>query len=691
MRTSLLLGLLFVPTTWAATLPVTFTQQPTAKDVALGQAQSLHYTIANQLKNHAVPIKSIKVINQGDKQADNSFQLKTTCKAVLAPGGTCSIDIQTKELKEGVTKRLLSIDYDGRAPLTSGISFNSSLADYTVLVYIIGSNLEDDDNSASFNISQMAMVGSSPKLNIVLETGGAKKAGWQTVQRKIVYPNSVQFITDLGKINMGATSTIQSFINWGITQYPAKKYMLVFWNHGGGPNGGYGDRQNPATLKALTKAVQQASLATNTTFELLGFDTCLMGNAEVVSSLYPYTRYFIGSEDLEPGKGWSYNTFLNYIVKNPQTNGLNLGKVIVDGFTAQNKGDSTTLSVIDSSKVPALNDALSSFALASQQYITDVSTWKEFAFKRLDAPDYSTSVWDKDSYDLVDLVTFASKVKTIPNLNAVATNLENAVRQAVRYFKNSPNRNPSSWGLTVYFPSIMAEYVTTYPNSMDNFSVPYTDFVTNYHLFYNNNKNALVTHFTSINPDATGYVGEVDGGADMLYAGVGRSNCHQTLPCIATIQENVNRTGNQVIFSESTYDSQWPMLNGTPILLIPNDDDTFLVPVKLADSDDVGYLDVLKTGNTYSVRGFQQSAGGPNTAQGKLSPISPDDKFHPRVYVMDGADWRLESYDNITLTSPFTITQNSLTSINDLNEFRFLAEDVTGALVHSAAAAFPRT
>ena len=32
---------------------------------------------------------------------------------------------------------------------------------------------------------------------------------------------------------MGSQTTLQSFVNWGMEEYPAEKTGLVLWNHGG--------------------------------------------------------------------------------------------------------------------------------------------------------------------------------------------------------------------------------------------------------------------------------------------------------------------------------------------------------------------------------------------------------------------------------------------------------------------------
>lgn len=46
--------------------------------------------------------------------------------------------------------------------------------DYTILVYMIGSDMESDFHMASDDIQEMMDAGSSLNVNVVLQTGGAK-------------------------------------------------------------------------------------------------------------------------------------------------------------------------------------------------------------------------------------------------------------------------------------------------------------------------------------------------------------------------------------------------------------------------------------------------------------------------------------------------------------------------------------
>lgn len=685
---------------WAV-LPLEFTSVPKVTNMALGQKQALQYTIRNQVKTQVLPL-NIRLLNRGDAQSNSAVKFTTTCGATLAPNATCSITVALDGVGAGKINRLLSIDYNGRAPLISPIRLSVSKAQYTVLVYIIGSNLEDEDGQATFNINQMAMVGSSEKMNIILETGGADKEGWKHVLRKIVYPGSVSVLEDLGipeptPPGMGDPQMIEEFVQWGVNSYPANKYILIFWDHGGGPNGGFGDDDNIASLKDVVHAVQGAVANTGKTFELIGFDTCLLGTVEVASGLAPYANYFVASEDIEPGSGWQYNTFLHYMKTHLSATGLDIGKVIVDGFTEQNQGKSTTLSVIDNQEIPALLNAVKNFGEKLHAFLNVgnvVDRWKEIAFPRIKSPDYSTSMWDKKSTDVVDMYMFALNIKNgIKNdqdVKLAAQNLMDATNNAVKYLKNSPNRDNSSWGLSIYFPSIMNQYKTSYPDNVTPFfPSEYTDLVSAYHAVYTNNKASLVAQFTNIGFLGDVYNADITGSYYEVFAGVGYNDCGGSVgPCIMSIQRDVDKTSvsGKVSFDSAAQANTWPLINGVPVLLIPDDEDVFLVPVA------GGYLSILKTGDQYNVQGFQNTAGSVNTA-GKLERIADGRVFSLNALRITGSPsaptWQFAAAMDRKITAPFQVAFGPLPNDANFNAFRFISEDLTGALSYSDEAVYP--
>jgi len=266
--------------------------------------------------------------------------------------------------------------------LRKGISFNTinlsanNLADYTLLVYMIGSDLEAKSYAATKNIQQMENPGSSPKINVIVETGGGTNQtklndkrfiDFTVVQRHKILHNKVQTLVNLGKKDMGNPQTLSDFIVWGISNFPAKKYAVVLWDHGSGLNG-FGQDLNFHNDILTPVELKQAFLATefltNTKFELIGFDACAMSSLEVATRLQNATHYLVASEEVEPTWGWNYTAIIQNLSANSSQPGSLLGKVIVDSYLRSSKYLSTvedfgadkevTLAVIDMSKISGL-------------------------------------------------------------------------------------------------------------------------------------------------------------------------------------------------------------------------------------------------------------------------------------------------------------------------------------------------
>ena len=65
---------------------------------------------------------------------------------------------------------------------------------------------------------------------------------------------------------------------------------------------------------------------------MIGLDACLMGQLEVFTALEPYARYAVASEETEPSLGWAYTDFLKGLNQNPDMNGAQLGRLIVESY-----------------------------------------------------------------------------------------------------------------------------------------------------------------------------------------------------------------------------------------------------------------------------------------------------------------------------------------------------------------------
>lgn len=350
-----------------------------------------------------------------------------------------------------------------------GGSSSSSGPTTTILVYLEGTNLEanPDFPAAKNNITEMLAAASSPNVNIVLTTGAADKAvpgddvdNWRRVRRYLVRNHKLVLLDDtLGAINMGNPQVLTDFITWGQDTYAADNYVLVFWDHGGGAQGGFGGNAEPTaasyasnlTVQQLKDAVEKAvGNRPERRFELVAFDACLMATLEVADAFMGTARYLAASQELEPGSGWDWTGFVNYVVANPGADGAALGGAIADSYQAKmNKegvGDLITFSVTNLAKVPRINDALAAFSRVQNGLLSGgraLTAWSNLAMARSRATDFAG-----EGVDLSGMVNNQLTASDGPE----GLELENAVKDAVVKTVQGPYTR-AVLGLNVMFPT----------------------------------------------------------------------------------------------------------------------------------------------------------------------------------------------------------------------------------------------
>ena len=179
----------------------------------------------------------------------------------------------------------------------------------TVMLYLNGADLESDGGMATQDLREILNATLSDKVNVVIQTGGTRK--WQTSaiasdhsQRFIVENGGLTLVDDsLGQLDITDPQTLEDFINFCNTNYPANRNMLILWNHGSGAVYGFGyDEHVDDYNAALTlDEIQSAIRNTGVKFEMIGFDACLMGGLETACAFYDTADYLIASEDFESG------------------------------------------------------------------------------------------------------------------------------------------------------------------------------------------------------------------------------------------------------------------------------------------------------------------------------------------------------------------------------------------------------
>ena len=322
----------------------------------------------------------------------------------------------------------------------------------TLMVYMCGTDLESENGMGTADLNEMLHAAlNDDKVNVIVETGGTKR--WNnsvisnsTNQRYRVTSRGLQALDkNLGRKSMVDPSTLSDFIQFCAKNYPADRYCLIMWDHGGGSLSGYGYDQyysGSMTLDKLTTALKNGGVK----FDFIGFDACLMATLENALVCEPYADYLIASEESEPGCGWYYTNWLTELSKNTSTPTVTFAKTIIDDFNSvcrKNYGScNTTLSIVDLAEFAGtVPEPFAAFS-KSLNTLLDKQDFKTVSTARSGAREYGRT----SKINHVDITDLATKIGT-----SEANALADAIRGCVKYNRASTSMS-GSYGLSIYFP-----------------------------------------------------------------------------------------------------------------------------------------------------------------------------------------------------------------------------------------------
>ena len=341
---------------------------------------------------------------------------------------------------------------------------------WTIMLYLNGSNLESEGGEATANLNSLLSIALPQSVNVIIYTGGT--AYWQNDVINPYY-NQIWRIVDqelvllesLDSKNMGDSATLAEFLSYTQTYYPADKKALFFWDHGGGSIMGFGSDElfynDGLYLSEFSDAF--SSSFDGQAYDLIGFDACLMASIEMASVLEPYAKYMVASEEIEPGGGWNYEYLFGHLAQDPGMDGEELGIAITDGYYEKYLGTEMesiiTCSVIDLSKIPAVENLLSDFAQSLSGTITARESMATLAMARQNAESYGDAP-GQVSFDMIDLYDFVDLQNSTDS--ALTYNLLSAIEDAVVY-EVSGFQRMYSYGMSIYFPFAGKEYLRLLP------------------------------------------------------------------------------------------------------------------------------------------------------------------------------------------------------------------------------------
>ncbi|HUU01984.1 MAG TPA: clostripain-related cysteine peptidase [Myxococcota bacterium] len=316
------------------------------------------------------------------------------------------------------------------------------------------------DQAGHDDVAEMATAGSTPYVHIValFDTAGYSDDGHA---RKIyVTQGGYDVIEDMGEVDMGNWQTLRDFGIWAVTNYPARHYALVTWDHGSGwdknkpqplPYKGFSyDDSSGNNISVAGGGYGQAlagiTAALGGKIDVVGHDECLMGMWEVAAATAPYAHYFVASEETEPWDGWAYNGFLPGLIADPTNiSPADLAISIVDAYYNEASGDST-MGAINLDTMGDLNAAISNFAdalMANSSFYSQVNS----------ARSSTQSFADSSFRDLKDFAARVAGISGAPADLVAAANALVAQLDVTIIYNLAQSGYSGAYGLSIYLPS----------------------------------------------------------------------------------------------------------------------------------------------------------------------------------------------------------------------------------------------
>lgn len=353
---------------------------------------------------------------------------------------------------------------------------NGEILPKTVMLYFDGADLEEKNSHATRSIRQIMNSGLDTDFhNILLYTGGCNLWNGYDIptDRDCIYllrDGRLNLLTDYPAQNMGSGKTLEEFMRYCVSNYPAQQYGLILSDHGGGPNYGvcadFRNNMDMLSISELQNAFRAVGFGPGAKMEFLAFDACLMASAEVAFCMKDYANYMIASENVSYTYGSDF-TFIKSLDK--YNSGLQIGTEYVDYFYNEScelgkrisyDGKSVydiTYSCIDLSELDKVEQALDALFAEANSTVFLKSMLSSSSLHARGVKEYADSYGDATdaTYDLIDLADWM-KGNMLFQGNTLMQNMVAAVEAAVVYNKAS---TPRMNGLSIYYPhNIRGDY-----------------------------------------------------------------------------------------------------------------------------------------------------------------------------------------------------------------------------------------
>ncbi len=358
----------------------------------------------------------------------------------------------------------------------------------TLLVYMCGTDLQED---ACIDLVEMAEVKAGDAINVVVLAGGAAEWDLEDLQGNsrtlaVIRDGYFEELEDWGHKSMGSTESLEEFLYYGLTNYPADRTIAVLWDHGAGSEGGvcFDETENDDGLTVVEINEVLASLEQSVPdfhINIFGCDACMMATYEMAAMLSHYNiDYYVASEELEPGTGWYYTGWLETLQDDPSISDEDLCGSIIDTFMdaglENDPDDYLTLSAVRLSEVGALESCMEQFASVMTG---EIQNGNLSTVRRNRSRMYTFGSFADGSWDMVDLGAVLNAYAQFDS--ATASEAKRCLSKTVVLSAQTDNLD-TCCGLSILMPQDTTNEFDEYRNGFDLTDVipNWVDFVNTY-------------------------------------------------------------------------------------------------------------------------------------------------------------------------------------------------------------------
>lgn len=358
-----------------------------------------------------------------------------------------------------------------------------------------------DNNLSAFVYQDLEEMATGIRGGKIAILGIADLAGKPGAIVEVTPEHGIQIIEQLGEIDTGDPEVLHAFLVRALLTHPKSRKAIGFWDHGTGvfdetdasekimtrrmssvvrenrsrsrparrlffPKGRIEDDVDTRAMlhddtnggvltnleagAMLRAAFKDAGVSDK--IDMIFSDTCLNGMIEVLDELASSAKVIVASQDLEPGDGWDYRTWLSKVVATKPATAEDLGRTAVEAFKEGYEPFPK--------KWPCTLGAFKTDHQITKYFGEMIAACRKAgghgAFVYLDHARAQTQGFaQRDTYDVRD---FAERVAAItqqglPEVAAAAQNMIKAYDAARVHSINLGKFVPRSTGLSFYFPS----------------------------------------------------------------------------------------------------------------------------------------------------------------------------------------------------------------------------------------------